>query len=84
MRGASAPVIGGAHRRLDNPGDILPGVAARIRGQPDPHRYYAFIGASAFVFSSEQECRRLFGSSPQEADFVERHADFVVALLFGA
>ncbi len=67
---------------LDNLGQILPGMAARIWGPPDPHRYYAFIGAGAFVFSAEQECRRLFGSSPREADFVERHADFVVDLLF--
>jgi AcrR family transcriptional regulator len=66
---------------LDNLASSLPTVAARIWGKPDPHRYYTFIGASAFVFSAEQECRRLFGNSPREDDFVDRHADFVVELL---
>ncbi len=68
---------------LDNLAGIMPEAADRIWGSADPHRYYTFIGASAFVFTAEQECRRLFGRSPLEDDFVERHADFVVALLLG-
>ena len=63
--------------------DLVLGLEAarRIWGNGDPQRYYTFIGASAFVFTAEQECRRLFGCSPLEHDFVERHADFVVTLL---
>ena len=66
---------------LNNLAAIMPDAARRIWGSADPHRYYTFIGASAFVFTAEQECRRLFGHSPREDDFVERHADFVVKLL---
>jgi AcrR family transcriptional regulator len=66
---------------LDNMAGIMPEAARRIWGNGDPQRYYTFIGASAFVFTAEQECRRLFGCSPLEHDFVERHADFVVTLL---
>jgi AcrR family transcriptional regulator len=68
---------------LDNLAAVMPEAAALIWGNGDPHRYYTFIGASAFVFSAEQECRRLFGVSPREDSFVERHADMVVALLLG-
>ncbi|MEJ2531391.1 MAG: TetR family transcriptional regulator [Halioglobus sp.] len=60
---------------------LMPEAAGRLWGHRDPHRYYTFIGASAFVFSAEQECRRLFGVSPREEAFIERHADLVVALL---
>lgn len=60
---------------------VMPEAARRLWGDQDPHRYYTFIGASAFVFSAEQECRRLFGISPREEAFVERHADLVVAML---
>jgi AcrR family transcriptional regulator len=68
---------------LDGLAEIMPEAAALIWGKGEPHRYYTFIGASAFVFSAEQECRRLFGVSPREDTFVERHADMVVALLLG-
>ncbi len=60
---------------------VMPEAAGKLWGDHDPHRYYTFIGASAFVFSAEQECRRLFGISPREEAFVERHADLVVDLL---
>ena len=62
----------------------MPEAAGLLWGAPDPHRYYLFIGASAFVFSAEEECRRLFGCSPRDADFVDRHADMVVSLLLPA
>jgi AcrR family transcriptional regulator len=68
---------------LDSLAEVMPEAAALIWGNGEPHRYYTFIGASAFVFSAEQECRRLFGVSPREDSFVERHADMVVTLLLG-
>ena len=66
---------------LKNLAEIMPEAAALLWGDADPHRYYMFIGASAFVFSAEEECRRLFGCSPRDDEFVERHADMVVSLL---
>ena len=60
---------------MDGLYQALPEAAALLWGDRDPHRYYLFIGASAFVFSAEQECEKLFGDAPCEADFVERHAD---------
>ena len=66
---------------LDTLYDLMPEVATLLWGNRDPHRYYLFIGASAFVFSAEQECRRLFGVAPREVDFVERHIDMVVSML---
>jgi len=60
----------------------LPKASAMVWGNADPHRYYIFIGAAAFVFSAAEECRALFGDSPREAAFVERHADLVLKLLF--
>jgi AcrR family transcriptional regulator len=68
---------------LDRLAEVMPEAAALIWGDGEPHRYYTFIGAGAFVFSAEQECRRLFGVSPREDVFVERHAEMVVALLLG-
>jgi AcrR family transcriptional regulator len=67
--------------QLETLARIMPTAAGSIWGELDPHRYYTFIGASAFVFTAEQECRRLFGTSPRTEDFVERHADLVVQLL---
>ncbi len=60
----------------------LPQATRVVWGDWDPHRYYIFIGAAAFVFSAAQECRVMFGRSPREQDFVERHADLVLELLF--
>ena len=61
--------------------DALPAAAELLWGDRDAHRYYLFIGAGAFVFSAEQECRQLFGTDPRAGDFVERHADLVAGLL---
>jgi AcrR family transcriptional regulator len=61
----------------------LPDAVRMFLGEDDPHRYYAFIGASAFVFSAEQECIRLFGRSPRGEAFIERQADLVEQLLLG-
>jgi AcrR family transcriptional regulator len=66
---------------IDTLYSIMPAAAALLWGDRDPHRYYLFIGASAFVFSAEQECQRLFGVAPRDADFVERHTALAVALL---
>ncbi len=69
---------------LKNLAQMLPEASALLWGDADPHRYYLFIGASAFVFSAEQECMRLFGCSPRDSDFVDRHAEMVVSLLVPA
>jgi AcrR family transcriptional regulator len=61
--------------------DMMPDAAQYVWGQRDPHRYYLLIGAAAFVFTAEEECRRLFNQSPREQAFVEKHADLVVSLL---
>lgn len=66
---------------MRNLAEIMPEAAELLWGKSDPHRYYLFIGASAFVFSAEEECRRLFNCSPRDSDFVERHAEMVVSLL---
>jgi len=66
---------------LETLATLMPEAARLLWGEGDPHRYYLLIGASAFVFSAEEECRRLFGQSPRQAAFVERHAEMVVAML---
>ena len=63
--------------------EVLPEASALLWGDRDPHRYYLFIGAGAFVFSAEQECQRLFATDPRRDTFVERHADMVADLLIG-
>lgn len=59
----------------------VPEASRLIQGLHDPHRYYMFIGASAFVFSAEHECRGLFGVSPRTPEFIEQHVERVTALL---
>jgi hypothetical protein len=73
----------GEHIRplLQTLAEVLPAAARLLWGNGDPHRYYLFIGAGAFVFSAEQECRQLFGIDPMGEDFVERHAELVANLL---
>ncbi len=61
--------------------EMMPEAAAHVWGDGDPHRYYLLIGSAAFVFTAEEECRRLFGQSPREQDFVEAHAELVVSML---
>jgi AcrR family transcriptional regulator len=73
----------GEHIRplLQTLAQALPAASQLLWGDGDPHRYYLFIGAGAFVFSAEQECRQLFGVDPRAEDFVDRHADLVANLL---
>ena len=59
----------------------MPEATKRLWNEGDPHRYYLLIGAGAFVFTAEQECRRLFRQSPRTEDFVEQHAELVVSML---
>jgi len=66
---------------LDNLARVMPEAAQLLLGERDAHRYYLYIGASAFVFSAEQECRRLFGISPRTEEFIERHATLVANML---
>jgi hypothetical protein len=61
-----------------------PGASRRVWGRGDPHRYYAFIGAAAFVFSAAEECKLLFGVSPTDEVFVEEHAAMVLRTLLAA
>jgi AcrR family transcriptional regulator len=68
---------------LDTLSASMPEVAGLVWGDGNPHRYYTFVGASAFVFSAEQECQHLFGVSPREENFVEHHAELVINLLLG-
>ncbi|MEE4299927.1 MAG: TetR family transcriptional regulator [Pseudomonadales bacterium] len=51
------------------------------RGEDAAHRYYLFVGAAAFVFSAEHECRGLFHTAPRREAFVDRHADLVTDML---
>lgn len=69
---------------LDALAEALPAASALLWGDRDPHRYYLLIGAGAFVFSAERECRQLFAIDPRGEEFVERHADLVAGLLIGA
>lgn len=66
---------------LENLGEAMPEAARLLFRDNDPHRYYLLIGAGAFVFSADYECRRLFGQSPIEEEFVERHADLVAQVM---
>ncbi len=66
---------------LERLGAALPEAAALLWGERDPHRYYLMVGAGAFVFSAEQECRHLFGIDPRAEAFVERHAELAADLL---
>lgn len=63
--------------------DSLPEVFRMLfgAGDGDPHRYYAMVGAGAFVFSAEPECAGLFAVQPRTEAFVERHAEFMAKLL---
>ena len=47
----------------------------------DAHTYYLLIGAGAFVFSVEYECKRLFGVDPRTPDFIDAHAQMVADIL---
>ena len=68
---------------LDRLAEALPEATTLLWGERDPHRYYLMVGAGAFVFSAEQECRHLFAVDPRAPDFVERHAELVASLLLG-
>jgi hypothetical protein len=59
----------------------MPEVSETIWGSNDPHRYYAFVGAAAFVFSAAEECKQLFDTAPNDPTFIEEHAEFVLRLL---
>jgi len=46
-----------------------------------PHAYYVLAGAASLIFAAAPECRRLTGLSPQTAQAIEAHAEFVARLL---
>jgi hypothetical protein len=46
-----------------------------------PHAYYVLAGAGSLIFAAAPECRRLTGLSPQTAQAIETHAEFVARLL---
>jgi AcrR family transcriptional regulator len=66
---------------LDSLQRDAPEASERVWGRGDPHRYYAFIGAAAFVFSAAEECKLLFGVSPTDEAFIERHVAMVLRTL---
>ncbi len=68
---------------IDRLYEMMPQAASLLWADRDPHRYYLFVGAGAFVFSASQECRQLFGVDPREEAFVERHVDMVISLMMG-
>ena len=68
---------------MDTLYEMMPEAAHLLWGDRDPHRYYLLVGAGAFVFTAEQECKRLFGVDPRADAFIERHVDLVVNLLMG-
>lgn len=47
----------------------------------EPHFYYVLVGAGAFVFDAEYECRAMFGIDPKSDDFIRKHASTVADLL---
>ncbi|MEM1248082.1 MAG: TetR family transcriptional regulator [Acidobacteriota bacterium] len=46
-----------------------------------PHVFYALAGAASLLFAVAPECRRLTGLDPQNAQVIERHADYVARLI---
>ena len=59
---------------------------AESGGAPlDPHVYYLLIGAGAFVFDVEYECREIFDVDPRSDAFIRKHAamvaDMAIALV---
>ncbi len=47
------------------------------------HDYYIMIGASAFVFDAEFECRYLFDVDPKADEFIRAHAGQVAEIVVG-
>ena len=47
----------------------------------DPHGYYLLVGAGAFVFSVEHECKKVFGVDPRSDEFVNQHAAMVSEII---
>ncbi len=47
------------------------------------HFFYVMAGAAGLVFHQAEECRRVSGEDPFDADFVDQHARVVVRLLLG-
>ncbi|HPG26343.1 MAG TPA: TetR family transcriptional regulator [Myxococcota bacterium] len=47
------------------------------------HFFYALVGAAGLIFHQAEECRRLTGVDPFDAEVVEAHARLVEALLLG-
>ena len=54
----------------------------RLNQQDFIHWYYIMISASSTVFSFAPECRQLFDIDPINDEFVERHADMLIKMLF--
>lgn len=47
----------------------------------DAHGYYLMVGAGAFVFSVEYECRALFDVDPCSDEFVTNHSAIVASII---
>ncbi|MEP0070141.1 TetR/AcrR family transcriptional regulator [Pyruvatibacter sp.] len=47
----------------------------------DPHGFYLLVGAGAFVFSVEHECKKVFGIDPRSDEFITEHAAIVADVM---
>lgn len=47
----------------------------------DPHGYYLLVGAGAFAFSVEHECKKIFGIDPMSDEFVSEHAALLAEIM---
>jgi AcrR family transcriptional regulator len=45
------------------------------------HDYYILVGASSFIFSAQQECKRLWDTDPCTEEFATKHAGLVAGLM---
>ncbi len=62
--------------------DLRPSEGA-APGLSPVHFFYAMAGAAGLVFHQAEECRRVSGEDPFDADFVEQHAQLVERMLLG-
>ena len=53
----------------------------RLGVEFDPHGFYLLVGAGAFVFSVEHECKKVFGVDPRSDEFVNQHAAMVADII---
>jgi len=55
--------------------------AAALGLNIDAHGFYLLVGAGAFVFSVEHECKKIFGVDPRSDEFINAHAAMVSEII---